>query len=54
MTPDVLPDEHELSESVTLELSTRGGHVGFIGGKLWPETWLEKRIHRFLIEQGFI
>jgi predicted alpha/beta-fold hydrolase len=32
-----------------MELSARGGHVGFIGGRLWPEFWLEKRVHRFLI-----
>jgi len=54
MNPDALPGENELSDSVTLELSARGGHVGFIGGRLWPEPWLEKRIHRFLIEQHFI
>ncbi len=29
-TPAVLPDESELSESVTLELADNGGHVGFI------------------------
>lgn len=54
MTVEVLPDENELSESVTLELSNQGGHVGFIGGVLWPDSWLEKRIHRFLSEQQFI
>jgi len=54
MTPDVLPDKNELSESVTLELSARGGHVGFIAGSLWPRPWLENRIHRFLTEQLFI
>jgi len=54
MNLEVLPEEKELSDSVTLELSAHGGHVGFIGGRLWPEPWLEKRIHRFLIEQHFI
>jgi predicted alpha/beta-fold hydrolase len=54
MNAGVLPAENELSDSVTLELSARGGHVGFIGGRLWPEFWLEKRVHRFLIEQQFI
>lgn len=54
MTPDVLPEENELSGSVTLELSAKGGHVGFIGGRLFPEFWLEKRIHRFLKERHFI
>jgi len=54
MDADALPRENQLSDSVTLELAARGGHVGFIGGSLWPEAWLEKRIHRFLIEQQFI
>jgi len=54
MNTGVLPAENELSDAVTLELSERGGHVGFIGGRFWPEFWLEKRIHRFLIEQQFI
>ena len=54
MNPGVLPAEDELSAAVTLELSACGGHVGFIGGRLWPEFWLEKRVHRFLIEQQFI
>ena len=54
MNPGVLPAEEELSDFVTLELSARGGHVGFIGGRLWPEFWLEKRIHRFLIEQRIV
>ena len=49
MTEAVLPDETELSSMVTLELSTHGGHVGFIGGTLVkPEFWLEKRIVQFL------
>lgn len=49
MTPAVIPDENEISEMITLELSSHGGHVGFIGGK-WvkPEYWLEPRIHEFL------
>ncbi|MFV1997419.1 MAG: hydrolase [Acidiferrobacterales bacterium] len=46
MSPRVIPDEHELSNSVTLELSDRGGHVGFISGGTpkSPQFWLEKRI----------
>jgi len=54
MSAGVLPAENELSNAVTLELSKRGGHVGFIGGRLWPEFWLEKRFHNFLIEQRFV
>ena len=50
MTTDAIPDEDELSEQVTLELSETGGHVGFIAGKLpWkPIYWLEHRIPEFL------
>jgi len=46
MSPRAIPDEHELSNSITLELSDRGGHVGFISGGTpkRPRFWLEKRI----------
>ncbi len=45
MTPAVIPQQAELSSSVRLELSEKGGHVGFVSGYLWqPEFWLEKRI----------
>ena len=51
MTADVLPKVNELSESVTLELTPRGGHVGFIGSNcLSSKPWLERRIHSFLLE----
>ena len=47
---DALPVDSELSPSVTLELSSRGGHVGFISGAnpLKPQYWLEQRILQFL------
>ena len=45
MTPEVIPQQHELAASVSVELSEHGGHVGFVSGHLWkPEFWLEKRI----------
>lgn len=45
MTPAVLPAEEELGDAVTLELSSRGGHVGFLAGSpLRPRYWLEERI----------
>ena len=50
MTPKVIPYENELSDTVQLELSEHGGHVGFISGgtPLSPEYWLEQRILSFL------
>lgn len=53
MSVDVLPAEHELSESVTLELSKKGGHVGFISGaKIWePVFWLDQRIPEYIAQQ---
>jgi len=50
MTTAALPGENELSRWVTLELSEKGGHVGFIGGNLpgKPVYWLEKRIPSWL------
>ncbi|MEN8302477.1 MAG: hydrolase [Campylobacterota bacterium] len=45
MTTDILPNEDEISEYITLEVSDYGGHVGFIGGSLFkPDYWLEKRV----------
>ena len=46
MSPAVVPEPEELSESVTLELSPGGGHVGFVEGP--GRYWLEARIPEFL------
>ncbi|MCW7551975.1 hydrolase [Endozoicomonas gorgoniicola] len=51
MTPDSVPKPEELSDSTQLELTRRGGHLGFIGGR--PNHlnyWLEQRIPEFLAE----
>jgi predicted alpha/beta-fold hydrolase len=57
MTPEVLPDDEELSPLIRFELSDHGGHVGFIGGKgpmrLQPFFWLELRLLKWLREQRF-
>lgn len=54
MTPEVLPGPEELSASVIMEVTSRGGHVGFVCGRnpLKPNYWLEQRIPCFLAEQG--
>lgn len=45
MSPASVPREDELSRSVTLELSSKGGHVGFVNGTLLnPNLWLGNRI----------
>ncbi|MDX1836398.1 hydrolase [Legionella taurinensis] len=53
MTPDVVPEEKDLSDQITLELSERGGHVGFISGSFigQPVYWLEERIPAHLHQQ---
>lgn len=50
MTPDVLPHTGELSDTVELEITSGGGHVGFISGNtpFKPDYWLEHRIPAFL------
>lgn len=50
MTPDAVPTSPDLSQSVSLELSECGGHVGFVAGALpWrPRYWLEERIPAYL------
>ncbi|MFV8782674.1 hydrolase [Microbulbifer sp. SA54] len=46
-----IPEPHEVSPSVTLEISKQGGHVGFISGSLWrPQYWLEARIPQFFLD----
>lgn len=50
MTPEAVPSEQELSDSIRFELSPRGGHVGFVSGH-WPwrpRWWLEERITAYL------
>lgn len=50
MNESVIPDQQEISESVTLEVNEKGGHVGFVQGQ-WPwkaEYYLEKRIPEYL------
>lgn len=50
MAPEVVPDADSLSGSVRLELSARGGHVGFVAADRWqrPVFWLEQRIPEWL------
>jgi len=50
MTPDVVPKPDELSKDITLELSRKGGHVGFITGQIpgMPVYWLDKRVPDYL------
>ncbi len=50
MTVEVLPEAHELSPSVLLEITQSGGHVGFVTGAypFRPRYWLEQRIPEFL------
>lgn len=50
MTPEVIPSNSDLSQFVTLEISSSGGHVGFVGGKIpgLGKYWLEEQIANFL------
>ncbi len=50
MTPEAIPQDGELSEAITFELSRKGGHVGFIEGNVpgKPIYWLDQRISAFL------
>ena len=50
MTSSAIPNADELSESVILELSDKGGHAGFVSGIVpWnTQYWLEQRITEFL------
>ena len=52
MTPGVVPEARELSPQIRLEVSSAGGHVGFVAGPLPGRAryWLEDRIPGFLDE----
>jgi predicted alpha/beta-fold hydrolase len=52
MLPEVVPTAEELADSVILELSPHGGHVGFVTGPSpWQAVyWLERRIPLFLVK----
>lgn len=53
MFETVMPREQDLSECVTLEISDRGGHVGFVAGShpFSIRYWLDERIAEWLIQQ---
>ncbi len=53
MYPQTVPAAEELSPAVTLELSSDGGHAGFVSGNnpAQPVYWLQSRITTFLKEQ---
>ena len=53
MTAAVLPGLDELSSSIQLEITSGGGHVGFVAGAnpSKPDYWLDRRIPEFLIQQ---
>ncbi len=52
MNENVIPEEVDLARAVTLELSDRGGHVGFMQGTPWrPVIWFHQRVLAFLDAQ---
>lgn len=53
MTDQVHPQPGDLSSNVRFELSSGGGHVGFLSGKnpLKPQFWLEHRAPEYIKEQ---
>ena len=53
MTRDAIPQEHELASKVTMELTNKGGHVGFIYGNnpLKANYWIDHRVKTFFESQ---
>lgn len=47
--PTAVPGPTDVSDAVSLQVSSRGGHVGFVSGSIWrPEYWLESVIPQYL------
>jgi predicted alpha/beta-fold hydrolase len=53
MTRDLIPRETDLAPAVTLELSERGGHVGFIAAGRFgvPKFWLDQHLADHLADR---
>jgi predicted alpha/beta-fold hydrolase len=48
MHKSIVPDSDLLSPSVCLEVSDKGGHVGFMQGTPWrPKIWMQQRANTF-------
>ena len=43
-TPAILPEAEELAGDTTLEISARGGHVGFLGNQPDNRRWLDSHV----------
>jgi predicted alpha/beta-fold hydrolase len=52
MYPDSIPQESELGPGILLELCARGGHAGFVYGRVpgRGRYWTDVRIPQFLAE----
>lgn len=49
MNENVIPAKEQLSSFVRLELSEKGGHVGFMQGLPWkPKVWMHQRISQYI------
>ncbi|HEY8567988.1 hydrolase [Microbulbifer sp.] len=50
--PSAIPTSDEVGSHVELDITSKGGHVGFVSGSVWrPVYWLEQRIPQFLAKQ---
>ncbi|MBW1254329.1 hydrolase [Pantoea allii] len=49
MSDEVIPQNDQLSATITYQLTRHGGHVGFVGGTLrQPQLWLEQRVPQWI------
>lgn len=53
MSPEVIPGQDDLSSTTKLEISEKGGHLGFIYGNesMVPNFWVPQRIIHYLNEE---
>nr|BFD33296.1 hydrolase [Pigmentibacter ruber] len=50
LSQENIPQKNEINNSVKLEITTQGGHLGFVEGRIpfLPKYWIDDRVYEFI------